>query len=48
MIEKMEGKQKATDIYIKPEISQFTIVSFEKGNFENGPPPEKTLNGFFV
>ena len=31
MIEKMEGKQKATDIYIKPDIKGFTVVAFEKG-----------------
>ena len=31
MIEKMGGKQKATDIYIKPEIKGFSVVDFEKG-----------------
>ena len=31
MIEKMEGKQKATDIYIKPEIKGYSVVDFEKG-----------------
>lgn len=31
MIEKMEGKQKATDIYIKPEIKEFSVIDFEKG-----------------
>lgn len=31
MIQKMEGKQKATDIYIKPDIKGFTVVDFEKG-----------------
>lgn len=31
MIEKMEGKQKATDIYIKPDIKGFTVVAFDKG-----------------
>lgn len=31
MIERMEGKQKATNIYIKPDIKGFTVVAFEKG-----------------
>lgn len=31
MLEKMEGKQKATDIYIKPDIKGFTVVAFDKG-----------------
>jgi NTE family protein len=31
VISSMKDKIAATDIYIKPEISQFTIVSFEKG-----------------
>jgi NTE family protein len=31
MIKKMEGKRKLTDIYIKPDISGFTVVSFEDG-----------------
>ncbi len=31
MIEKMEGKQKLTDIYIKPDIKGFTVVAFDKG-----------------
>jgi len=31
MIEKMEEKRKATDIYIKPDISGFSVVSFEDG-----------------
>jgi len=31
MLEKMEGKQKATDIYIKPDIKGFSVVSFDKG-----------------
>lgn len=31
MIEKMEKKKKLTDIYIKPDITGFTVVSFEKG-----------------
>ncbi|WP_294820713.1 patatin-like phospholipase family protein [uncultured Flavobacterium sp.] len=31
MIEKMEAKRKQTDIYIKPDISGFTVVSFEDG-----------------
>ena len=31
MIQKMEGKQKATDIYIKPDIKGFTVVAFERG-----------------
>ncbi|WP_396160866.1 patatin-like phospholipase family protein [Flavobacterium sp.] len=32
MIEKMEGKQKATNIYIKPDIKGFSAVDFEKGD----------------
>lgn len=31
MIEKMEGKKTATDIYIKPEIKGYSVVDFEKG-----------------
>ena len=31
MLEKMKGKQKATDIYIKPDIKGFTVVAFDKG-----------------
>lgn len=31
MIEKMEGKHKATDIYIKPKIKGYSVVDFEKG-----------------
>jgi NTE family protein len=31
MIEKMDGKRNQTDIYIKPDISGFTVVSFEDG-----------------
>ena len=31
MIEKMEGKKKATDIYIKPDIKGYSVVDFEKG-----------------
>ena len=31
VISSMKDKIAATDIYIKPEIGQFTIVSFEKG-----------------
>ncbi|MFP9113125.1 patatin-like phospholipase family protein [Flavobacterium sp. RHBU_3] len=31
MIQKMEAKREATDIYIKPDISGFTVVSFEDG-----------------
>lgn len=31
MIEKMEEKRKLTDIYIKPDIRGFTVVSFDKG-----------------
>ncbi|KOS06832.1 patatin [Flavobacterium akiainvivens] len=31
MIQKMEAKRKATDIYIKPDISGFTVVSFDDG-----------------
>jgi NTE family protein len=31
MIQKMEAKRNATDIYIKPDISAFSVVSFEDG-----------------
>ncbi|KGO84667.1 patatin [Flavobacterium rivuli WB 3.3-2 = DSM 21788] len=31
MIKKMDAKRKATDIYIKPDISGFSVVSFEEG-----------------
>lgn len=31
MIQKMEKKQKQTDIYIKPDISAFTVISFDEG-----------------
>lgn len=31
MIQKMDGKRKLTDIYIKPDISGFSVVSFEDG-----------------
>lgn len=32
MIQKMESKSKATDIYIKPDISGFTVISFDDGS----------------
>jgi NTE family protein len=31
MITKMKDKQKLTDIYIKPNINDFSVISFEKG-----------------
>lgn len=31
MIQKMETKSKQTDIYIKPNISGFTVISFDEG-----------------
>lgn len=31
MIQKMEGKRAETDIYIKPDISGFTVISFDEG-----------------
>jgi len=31
MIQKMEAKSAATDIYIKPDISGFTVISFDDG-----------------
>ena len=31
MIKKMDAKRKATDIYIKPDISGFSVVSFQDG-----------------
>ena len=43
MIEKMEGKQKATDIYIKPDIKGYTVVNFEKGNEIIAKGKEKAL-----
>ena len=43
MIEKMEGKQKATDIYIKPDIKGYTVVDFEKGNEIIAKGKEKAL-----
>lgn len=30
--EKMKGKIKDTDIYIKPEIEKYSVISFEEGN----------------
>ena len=32
MIENMKGKSKLTDIYIKPEVSQYGIIEFDKGS----------------
>ena len=43
MIEKMEGKQKATDIYIKPDIKGYTVVAFEKGKEIIAKGKEKAL-----
>jgi len=43
MIEKMAGKQKATDIYIKPDIKGYTVVDFEKGNEIIAKGKEKAL-----
>ncbi|WP_297333361.1 patatin-like phospholipase family protein [Flavobacterium sp.] len=31
MIKKMEEKRKATDIYIKPDISAYSVISFDEG-----------------
>jgi len=31
MIKKMDAKRKSTDVYIKPDISGFSVVSFEEG-----------------
>ena len=31
MIKRMDANRKATDIYIKPDISNFSVVSFEEG-----------------
>ena len=31
MINKMQGKREATDIYIKPDIKGFTVISFDEG-----------------
>ncbi|MCW4470032.1 patatin-like phospholipase family protein [Flavobacterium sp. MFBS3-15] len=31
MINKMKGKRELTDIYVKPDISEFSVVSFEQG-----------------
>ena len=43
MIEKMEGKQKATNIYIKPDIKGYTVVAFDKGNEIIAKGKEKAL-----
>ena len=43
MIEKMEGKQKMTNIYIKPDIKGYTVVDFEKGKDIIGKGKEKAL-----
>ena len=43
MLEKMAGKQKATDIYIKPDIKGYTVVDFEKGKEIIGKGKEKAL-----
>ncbi|MDD3005456.1 patatin-like phospholipase family protein [Flavobacterium sp.] len=32
MIEKMDEKRKLTDIYIKPDISDYTVISFSQGD----------------
>lgn len=32
MIKKMEQKRKETDIYIKPDISSFSVIAFEEGS----------------
>lgn len=31
MIEKMEEKRKATDVYIKPDITGYTVIAFDQG-----------------
>ncbi|RZJ51961.1 MAG: patatin-like phospholipase family protein, partial [Flavobacterium sp.] len=31
MIQKMEEKRQATDVYIKPDISSFSVISFDEG-----------------
>ncbi len=31
MIEKMEKKRKLTDIYIKPDITEYSVISFDEG-----------------
>ncbi|TXI68504.1 MAG: patatin [Flavobacterium sp.] len=43
MIEKMERKQKATNIYIKPDIKGYTVVAFDKGKEIIGKGKEKAL-----
>jgi len=43
MLEKMEGKQKATDIYIKPDIKGYTVVAFDKGKEIIAKGKEKAL-----
>ncbi|PZQ78063.1 MAG: patatin, partial [Flavobacterium johnsoniae] len=32
MIQKMDRKRKATDIYIKPDITAYSVISFSQGN----------------
>ena len=45
MIENMKGKAKLTDIYIKPEVSQYGVISFDKGQ-EIIQIGEKAANDF--
>ena len=45
MIENMKGKSKLTTIYIKPEVSQYGVISFDKGE-EIMQIGEKTANDF--
>ena len=46
MIENMKGKSKLTDIYIKPEVTQFGVIEFDKG-LEIMQIGEKKANEFF-
>ncbi len=45
MIENMKGKAKMTDIYIKPEVSKYGVISFDKGE-EIMKIGENTANEF--
>ncbi len=47
MIENMKGKSKLTDIYIRPEVRQYGVVSFDKGE-EIMQIGEKTANEFLL
>ncbi|OYQ33963.1 patatin [Flavobacterium cyanobacteriorum] len=45
MIQKMEAKRKLTDVYIKPDIKGFTVISFDEGRaiIDKGEEAAKVL-----